>query len=111
MRKSQYDNYEMMQEKITLSQQIASDHPEFEEYSGSDVDLAQRIARINVYIRYGLLDKEDPSVTFLRDMCIERAKAIFASSDKTDIVTKLGFKRKKRVPIYGRLQHSDQKDL
>lgn len=111
MPKQRFNDYEEARERITLSQQIAADHPEFEEYSGADIELSQRIAKINVYIAHGILSKDDPDVKFLKEMWVERVKAILASSDKTDILSKLGFRRKQGRKAYGRLQKPDSADL
>ena len=102
MSKRRQDNWEDIAEKISLSQKIAADHPEFEEYSGSDIFIARKIAKLNVFLKHGLI-KPSKKIALYKDLLVEEAKAILASSEKTDIVTKLGFRRGQKEDVYGRL--------
>jgi hypothetical protein len=71
----------------TMGQDLANDHPQFKEYMGSDVKLAKRIALFNVMVKHKLLTRKD--VALVKDIMIEQNRATFASSDKTDNLTKI----------------------
>ena len=94
-RRRTIDLYDLI-ERISLSQKIAGDHREYEEYSGSDTELSKKIAVLNVLIKHKILDKNDKTIKLAKDLLCEKRKAVFASSDKTDVFTKLGFLRPRK---------------
>lgn len=81
-------------EKISLAQKIAYDDPHISEYVGSDVELAKAIAFFSVCEDAGIIDPETTSL--IKTIMIEQNKATFASSEKTDIFSKLGLFRPKK---------------
>lgn len=78
-------------ERISLSQQISAKDPNLKHYVGSNTELARKISKIITLMEYGLLDKNDPELNLGLDLLKGEIKAVFLSSDKTDIFSKLGF--------------------
>lgn len=75
-------------EKISLSQKISAADPHIKDYVGADVELARSIALIHV-LRDEKIVSEELTNLALKIM-IEENKSTFASSEKTDIYSKLG---------------------
>lgn len=77
-------------EQSTLSQQLASVYPEFAEYAGADPQVSTSIANLNVFIKFGYLDGDDPGVKLLLAILNERRKALFATSERVNEISKMG---------------------
>ena len=84
--KSKYE----FREQSTLSQQLSSVYPEFAEYAGADPHISTTIAHLKVFIKFGYLDGEDPGVKLLLALLNERRKALFATSERVNEITKMG---------------------
>lgn len=96
-------------QKISLAQKISAKDKKFKEYVGSDTEIAQTIAVLNVLVEHKILDKN--SAEIVKDILIEQNRAIFASSEKTDIFTKLGLLYPKGERNYGSgIKDKDQED-
>jgi hypothetical protein len=86
-------------EKISLAQKISDKDPHIKKYAGSDVELAKQIATLEVFRDYAILPLEESQ--FIIDLLVEQNKATFASSEKTDIFTKLGLLFPKKEKAFG----------
>lgn len=81
--------YEFRQE-ASLSQKLAYKYPEFGDYSGSDQRISLTIALLNHLANEKKIDLKDPSWRFVKGLLMEQRKAIFATSPKTNEITKMG---------------------
>lgn len=86
-------------EKISLAQKISAKHREYQEYTGSDMELAKGIANLNVLIELGIISEEVAKLP--KALLVEQNKASFASSEKTDVFTKLGLLYPKAERVFG----------
>ena len=77
-------------QEASLSQQLASMHPEFAEYAGSDPQTSTAIANLNVFIKLGILDGESQGIKLVLAILNERRKALFATSERVNEITKMG---------------------
>lgn len=84
---SKYYTYQ----QASLSQKVAFKDNIFQKLSGADIALSTKISNILVLCEFGLLDKNDPSIKLMLGLLDGQRKAILAASEKTDIITKLGF--------------------
>jgi len=92
---SKYDFFQ----QASLSQKLAYKQPEFSQYAGSDPKTSLAIARINIFIKHEILDAKDEGVILLLDLLNEQRKAFFATSEKTNEITKLGLQLPKSENI------------
>ena len=95
------DDWLKIKQTTTMGQDLANDHPWYKQYMGSDVELAKTISTLNVLVDHELLKKED--VALVKDILIEQNRATFASSEKTDNLTKisLGLGKDEVLPADG----------
>lgn len=91
MSKSKYGFYQ----ESSLSQKLADKHPEYTEYAGSDPKTSLLIARLNTLIKFKLLDPKDEGVKLIIALLQEKRKALFATSEKTNEITKMGLQMPK----------------
>ena len=84
--KSKYE----FREQATLSQQLSSLIPDFEDLAGVDPDTSTAIQNIKIFIRGGYLDGESQGVKLLLDILNGRRMALFATSDRVNEITKMG---------------------
>lgn len=85
--RTKYDTYQ----EASLSQKVAFRHPEFSEYAGTDPKTSLAIAKLNVLIKLKLIDPNDPMVKLVKATLNEKRKAYFATSERVNEITKLGF--------------------
>ena len=78
------------QEQTTLSQQLASIYPEFAQYAGSDPQVSVALANLNVLIKFKILNGEDSGIKLMIAILNERRKALFATSERVNEITKMG---------------------
>ena len=84
--RSKYEIYK----EASLSQQLAHKHPEYSEYAGSDPKISLTLALFNVLSKHGKINLEEPGWKFVKDLLNEQRKAIFATSEKVNEITKMG---------------------
>lgn len=89
--RSKYEFYR----EASLSQQLAHRHPEYSEYAGSDQRISLTLAVFNVLSRHGKINLEEPGWKFVKDLLNEQRKAIFATSEKVNEITKMGLQMPK----------------
>ena len=86
MAKSKYEFFK----EASLSQKLAHKHPEFSEYAGTDPEISQTLALFNVLNTHKKIDLTDPNWKFIKDLLNEQRKAYFATSERTNEITKMG---------------------
>ena len=88
--------YQVYKESM-MAQRVADKYKEFTEYAGSDTKTSLMIARLNVLAEFGLIDLETPSIKLAKALLNEKRKAAFATSEKVNEISKLGFMLPKRI--------------
>ena len=83
---SKYEFYK----QSSLSQQLAHRSPEYSEYAGADKNISLSLALFNVLHKHKMIDLNDPLWKFTKDLLNEQRKAIFATSEKVNEITKMG---------------------
>jgi len=96
---SQKRNKYEFAEQASLSQQLSSRYPEFKIYAGVDPGTAKRLSFFNVMIKHGKIDGNDPNIRLLMDLMIERNRAAFATSERTNEITKMGLLMPKTIDV------------
>lgn len=86
--------YEFRQQ-ASLAQKLAHKHPEYAEYAGADQKISISIAALNVAAAFDLIDSKDSGFLFVKAMLNELRKAILATSDKMNEITKMGLQMPK----------------
>lgn len=86
------DIMESIRQKASMSKQIVSlKDKEYAYYSGANFETASTMAKIDVFLKYGLLpQKVVPIIKLFRAYLDQQRKAFFASVGCTEI-SKLGF--------------------
>lgn len=82
-------------QQASLSQQLAHKDPIYEKLAGSDVELSKKIATLLVLCEFGVLDENDPNIKLMLAIYDAWRKAILASKETTDIITKMGLQMAK----------------
>lgn len=80
-----------------MSQQLADKDPDYVELAGADPRISRKIQRLKVWIRHGFFDEEDTDIKLLLDLLNGDRKAIFATSEKVNEITKMGLQMPKRT--------------
>lgn len=86
--------YQFFQE-ASLSQKLAHKHKEYSEYAGSDQKTSLIIARLNILDEFGIIDLEEPNFKLMKALLNEKRKAMFATSEKVNEITKMGMQMPK----------------
>lgn len=80
-----------------MSQQLAELDSDYVELAGADPTISRKIQRIKIWIKHGFLDGKDKDVELLLDMLNGDRKAIFATSEKVNEITKMGLQMPKKM--------------
>lgn len=91
MSKSKYEFFQ----QASLSQKLAFQTPEYSEYAGSNQDISLSIALLNVLHKHKMIDLKDPNWAFVKSLLNEQRKALFATSEKVNEISKMGFQMPK----------------
>jgi hypothetical protein len=89
--RSKYEFYK----EASLSQQLAHRHPEYADYAGSDSEISVTLATFRVLFAHGIMDPEDPGIELVYALLNEHRKALFATSEKVNEITKMGLQMPK----------------
>ena len=81
------DDWLTIKQTTTMGQDLASEHPWYKEYMGADIEIAKTIALFNVLIDQKIIPAEE--LKLIKAILVEQNRATFASSDKTDNLTKI----------------------
>ena len=89
--RSKYEFYK----EASLSQQLAHRHPEYKEYAGADPKISITLATLNILDQHKIIDLKAPTWKLIKDLLNEQRKAIFATSEKVNEITKMGLQMPK----------------
>jgi len=95
--------YQFFQE-ASLSQKLAARHEEYSEYAGSDPKTSLKIARLNILAEFKIIDLNDPTFKLMKALLNEKRKALFATSEKVNEITKMGLQMPKAEDIVGLIE-------
>ena len=82
--------YQFWQE-ASLSQKLADKYKEYVDYAGSDPRVSLKLARLRILGQHGLIDMKDPEIKLMWDLLNEDRKALFATSENVNEISKMGF--------------------
>ena len=77
--------------QASLSQQVGNNDKIFSKLSGSNPELSKSIGVLLVLCEMKLLNENDPNIKLLLALLDVQRKAEFATSEKTNEITKMGF--------------------
>lgn len=78
-------------QQASLSQKVAFKDKIFSKLAGSDQTISEAIGMLEIMCDMGMLDRDDPNTKLLLAILDVKRKARFATSEKTNEITKLGF--------------------
>jgi len=90
--------YEFWKE-ASLSQKLSAKFPEFCDYAGSEPRVSKKIAQLRILGQHGILDLENSIIKLAWDLLNEERKALFATSERTNEITKMGLQMPKGEDI------------
>ena len=90
--------YQFYQESM-MAQRVADKYPQFTDYAGSDPKISIKLARLRILGQHGIINLEDSGLKLVWDLLNEERKAIFATSDKVNEITKMGLQMPKSENI------------
>ena len=89
--RSKYEFYK----EASLSQQLSHRYPEYKEYAGADPKISVTLATFNILHKHNIIDLKDPTWKLIKDLLNEHRKALFATSEKVNEITKMGLQMPK----------------
>jgi len=95
--RSKYEFYK----EASLSQQLAKKMPEYSDYAGADASISISLAVLNILHKHGKIDLEKGGFKFIKDLLNEQRKAIFATSERVNEITKMGLQMPKAADVVG----------
>jgi hypothetical protein len=90
--------YEFWKE-ASLSQKLADKDPIYQQLAGSDPEISEAIGILLVLCELGVMDKKDPNVKMILAILDVKRKARFATSERTNEITKMGLQMPKAEDI------------
>jgi hypothetical protein len=90
--------YEFWKE-ASLSQKLADKDPIYQQLAGSDPEISESIGILLVLCELGIMNKDDPNVKMILAILDVKRKARFATSEKTNEITKMGLQMPKAEDI------------
>lgn len=91
--------YEFIQE-ASLSQRLAHRMPEYSMYAGTNPNISLTLAVFNVLESFKILDFENTDLKIVRAILNEQRKALFATSERVNEITKMGLQMPKGEDIF-----------
>lgn len=85
--------------EASLSQKLSAKEPIYQKLAGSDTELSDSIGVLLVLCEFGILDENHPNTKLLLAILDVQRKARFATSEKTNEITKMGFQMPKAEDI------------
>ena len=82
--------FEFYQESM-MSQRLADKYPEFMDYAGADTETSVMLANFRVMHKFKMIDLESQGWNFIYALLNEQRKAKFATSEKVNEISKMGF--------------------
>ena len=96
---SQSRSKEWFRQGASLSQKLGAKNEEFADYAGADPRVSLKLARLRILGQHGLIDMEDPEIKLMWDLLNEDRKALFATSETTNEISKMGLMMPKKDAI------------
>lgn len=93
--KSDFD----FRQTASLSQQLADKDSIYSKLVGSDPEISKQIGVLSVLCKNKVI-KKSKTINLVLDILDVMRKAAFATSEKTDVVTKLGLQMPRRNVVY-----------
>ena len=90
--------YQFYQE-ASLSSKLSHKDPIYSKLAGSDRELSNSIGFLLIMGQHKLIDLEEPSIKLMLDILDVQRKAAFATSDKTNEISKMGMQMPKGEDI------------
>lgn len=87
-------------QQASLSQRIGFSIPDFQELAGADPETSLAIQNLKVLGEHKLIDLEQPEFKLVMDLLNGRRMALFATSDKTNEISKMGFMLPAEKKVY-----------
>ena len=78
-------------QQASLSQKVAFKDKIFQKLAGSDRELSNSIGILLILCEKGILNEKEPGTKLMLALLDVQRKARFATSEKTNEITKLGF--------------------
>lgn len=82
-------------QQASLSQKLAHRDPIYKILAGSDPETSQMIGFFQILHQHKKIDLDSPNWKLLFDLLNVTRKALFATSEKTNEITKMGFQMPK----------------
>ena len=98
--------YQFYQE-ASLSSKLAHKDPIYQKLAGSDRELSTSIGFLLVMGEHKMIDLEEPSIKLMLDILDVQRKAAFATSDKTNEISKMGMQMPKGEDIISSFDEED----
>jgi len=95
MTKSKYEFYQ----QSSLSQKLAHKDSMYSKLAGIDRELSDSIGTLLILGEFGFIDLDNPNVALVLALLDVQRKAAFATSEKTDQITKMGFQLPKAADV------------
>ena len=95
---SSRSKYQFYQE-ASLSQKLAHKDNMYPKLAGSDREISNSIGFLLVLADHNMIDMNDPSIKLMLDLLDVQRKAAFATSDRTNEITKMGMQMPKGEDI------------
>lgn len=89
MSRSSRTKYQFFQE-ASLSQKLADKDPIYQQLAGADPEISESIGILLVLCELKIMNKDDPNVKLILAILDVKRKARFATSEKTNEITKMG---------------------
>jgi len=87
-------SYDIRQQAL-MSQRLSNDDPDYQKLAGSDQAISDRIAFLMVLEEFKMIDPKSLEIRFIRAHLDKRRKARFATSERTNEITKMGLQMPK----------------
>jgi len=78
-------------QQASLSQRIGYNIPDFQKLAGADPKTSMKIQNLIILGRHKKIDLTNPKWALMLDLLNGRRMALFATSDKTNEISKMGF--------------------
>jgi len=95
MPKSSFNEF---RQQSTMSQRLGFLQPDFQELAGADPNTSKKIQRLKVCIRHKIVKESD--IKIVLDFLNGDRMALFATSEKTNEISKLGFMLPSKETVY-----------
>jgi len=93
------NDFEFRQQGL-MSQTLSDMDPIFRDISGCDKETADAIGVFVVLDQHKVIDLKNPSWALIMDILKVKVKVSLATSDKTNEITKMGFRMPKKDLVY-----------